>query len=121
MKKPGTSRRTPAANETARIPAIRTTVDETLLADINRHVRVYGSGDDGVLLFGAQTNRMHSYGQWGTSGIGLERRRVCPASGITISGTTTSPSAAPAPNRGAAGSLRTLGAPSGVSSLVTGL
>jgi integrase len=41
-------------------------VDDTLLADINRHVGEYGTGDDGVLLFGAQTNRMHSYGQWGT-------------------------------------------------------
>jgi hypothetical protein len=41
-------------------------VDEMLLADINRHVRVYGSGDDGVPLFGARTIRMHSSGQWGT-------------------------------------------------------
>ena len=40
-------------------------VDETLLADNNRHVGAYGTGDEGVLLFGAQTNRMHSYGRWG--------------------------------------------------------
>ena len=44
----------------------RSTLSHRPQEEINRHIELFGVAEDGLLLRGAVTGRMHSYGQWGT-------------------------------------------------------